>query len=662
MMKPYNEPSIQSIDHEKLTSKKRLVIVFCIFITSFSLLIYRAIYLHLAPDQKLQRLVSRQYNQVVKEAPPRGNIYDTNEERLAISIPSYSLAAHPHQVDNPQQLSAFLSRTLKLSQKELLIKLKSHKKFVWIKRRLDPKEYEIVHGQSLTGIEFVNETRRFYPNRELASQVLGAVGHDNEGLSGLELYYDHFLRSQDPDKLAYRDAKGRIFEKNLDPLKESTHSLGLTIDKTIQYVAETELTKVSKKWQAQRGMAIVMDPRTGAILAMASYPPFNPNSYPEYELNQWRNLPITDTFEPGSIFKAMVAAAALESKAVNPDDVFFCENGSFEIGKMEIHDHKKYGDLTFRDIIRVSSNIGIYKVSRSVGKKYFYNILRDFSFGDAVGIDFPGEVSGQLRHADAWQEIDRANIAFGQGVNVTLLQIASAFSVIANGGLLWKPYIVKEIKNDVGDVVFSRKPILVRRVIREETADTMRHLLHGVVKADGTGAEAIVPGYEVAGKTGTAQKFDWNLHAYSDEKYATSFVGFLPFDHPQFVIAISIDEPKGLVYGGTVAAPAFRRMASAIVQHLKIPPQQIRVPVIEVRGSPPPALSDNIARIAKINQEGFSVPNLQGMTVREVLSLLEGQDISVAIEGTGIAFQQEPGPGQLIKSGGMCRVYFRPRT
>jgi cell division protein FtsI (penicillin-binding protein 3) len=651
--------SRQPEPQEQHVSKRRLLLVFSLFICGFSILIYRAFYLHLAPDQKLEKIVSRQYNRVVKEVEPRGNIYDVNGERLAISIPTYSLGIHPHLVKNSDKVAGELSRILKIPRNEIVKKVKSKNKFLWITRKMRPKQYEAIHALSLEGLKFIEESHRYYPNRELSSQILGAVGYDNEGLGGIEKFYDKYLQAQDPHRMATRDAKGRLYEDSFNSIKRSVNHLTLTIDKSIQYIVETELKRTSQKWKAKKGMAVVMNPNTGEVLAMASYPPFNPNSYGDYNFNKWRNLPVTDTFEPGSIFKAMVAAAALESKAVTSEDKFFCEDGELTIGKLDIHDAEKYGELSLRDIIRVSSNIGIYKVSRSIGKKYFYNVLRDFGFGENLGIDFPGEVRGILRSSDKWQEIDWANIAFGQGVSVTLLQIASAFSVIANGGLLWKPYLVKEVSRDSADSVLVNKPKLIRRVVREETATIMRELLNGVVQTGGTGAAAGVPGYEVAGKTGTAQKFDWEQHAYSNDKYVTSFVGFLPANNPEFVIAVSIDEPKGIVYGGTVAAPTFRRMASGIVQHLKIPPQHMKVPVIEVRNTPE---IPKARLIAKVNQDGFTIPNLAGLTVREVLSLLDGQDITVAIEGSGVAVRQEPGPGQVIKNGDECRIYFKPRT
>ena len=443
-MKKYHEPYPRVEGKDIGVSKKRFVLVFLFFILGFTLLVYRAVYLHLAPDQKLQSLMARQYNRVVQEVTPRGNIYDVNGERLAISVPTYSLIAHPYKVKNPRKVSRYLSKVLNISQKKLLKRLTNGKKFAWLKRRLRPKQYEIIKSQSFKGIDFVQESRRFYPNRELASKVLGAVGYDNEGLGGLEKYYDEYLSVRNYRRLVQHDAKGRFFEDNPDHLRQPIHHLTLTLDKTIQYIVETELAKACQKWRAKKGMAVVIDPHTGAVLAMASYPPFNPNSYSAYDFENWRNLPVTDTFEPGSIFKAMVAAAAIESKVVTPEDKFFCEEGSFKIGNFEIHDSVEHGELTFRDIIKVSSNIGIYKVSRQVGRKYFYSILDDFGFGDYAGIDFPGEVKGILRSSDKWQEIDWANLAFGQGVSVTLLQIASAFSVIANGGLLWRPFLVKK--------------------------------------------------------------------------------------------------------------------------------------------------------------------------------------------------------------------------
>lgn len=635
--------------------RKRIALVVLFFLFAFSVLVYRCLYLHLADDPKLEKIARSQYRTRVEEAPPRGNIYDAAGEELAVSVPAYSVAVRPDKIREREKVLRDLSRGLDLKPEEMAKKLDSERKFVWLKRHLTPREKEEVSRLSLEGIELVRGTRRFYPNREVASQILGAVGIDNEGLAGLELFYDRILRGGGEKGTAYRDARGKTFRTEETPEEnEGIHHLTLTLRKNIQYVAETELNAACEKYRAKACTAVVLDPSSGAVLAMASTPTFNPNSYQSYDLGLWRNIAVTDTFEPGSTFKPILAAAALESGAVQPEDRFFCENGTLKLGKDHtLHDHDPHGMLSFREILKVSSNIGIYKVARRVGKKSFAGIIDLFGFGKKTGIDYPGEVAGYVPPARNWMEIEFATISFGQGVRVTPLQLASSFVTIANGGIRQRPYLVARVTDPEGRTVLERGPVPGGRVLTRETARRLLEMLKGVTAEGGTATLAALPGYTVAGKTGTAQKVVQG--EYSHTKFVSSFVGIVPADQPRLVVLVMIDEPKGVPYGGLVAGPVFRKIAWASLIDLGVPPEKSTIPTVTEASmtsfSPLPF---------DLKGGGEGIPDFHGLSKRKVLVLLDQRGMEGEMIGSGVAVAQEPAPGSPLKKGEVCRIYFRP--
>ncbi|MDO8461831.1 MAG: penicillin-binding protein [Deltaproteobacteria bacterium] len=660
--------------------KKRLLITgFCLLI-GFVIVIARSYQLQVRPQKKLGRLALQQYQKKVPETIGRGSIYDRHGEELAVSVPSYSLGVHPRQVKEQEELARFASADLSLPKKAILASLSSSSKFVWLKRHLSAKETahfqdlptkgESPKGSSLNGLQLVKESKRFYPNKELASPLIGAVGYDNRGLSGLELYYDKTLRGTPTHEVAYRDARGEIFgtEEGLEQtpgLQQQKAHLVLTVDRQLQFITERELQMTASRLKAKGGSAIVMDPTNGAILAMASYPSFNPNSYTSYDLSLWKNKSVAEMFEPGSTFKTIVAAAALEDNLVQATDKFFCENGSFRIGKNTIHDHDPYGTLTFLDILKVSSNIGIYKIQQKVGRARFYEIIRNFGFGDKTDIDYPGEISGRVLPVSRWSEIDTASISFGQGVGVTALQMTNAFATIASGGLRWRPYLVQKIVDEQGKVLKEASPRIVKRVLREETAHRLTQILKTVVSEEGTGKLASLPGYTIAGKTGTAQKLDPKTKRYSHSKYLSSFVGYFPADSPRLVIFVAIDEPVGITYGGQVAAPIFRNIALAAVQKLGIHPektvQQVATQSKEPVGTGPAGPSPTHPKSAVSAEVAASaMPDLRGLSMRQAISLLEGRGMKIELRGTGVAVGQSLAPGTAIKEGALCQVFFQP--
>ncbi|HLD43790.1 MAG TPA: penicillin-binding protein 2, partial [bacterium] len=366
-----------------------------------------------------------------------------------------------------------------------------------------------IESPKLPGIQISQEYRRFYPNKELAGQLLGAVGYDAKALGGLELTYDQFLRSATTNKSVERDARGKFFsepDQNLD-----THHLYLTIDKNIQTFAETALKKTATKHQAKSGFALVLDVKTGEVLAMANYPGFNPNAYWKYPLDHWKNHAVIDVFEPGSTFKTILMAAALQNRTTKPTDRFFCENGQYQVGKNTINDHSPYGWLDAKTILQVSSNIGVTKIAQKLGRKKFYEFIKEIGFGKEVDVGVSGESAGAVRPYKSWRDIDFSNIAFGQGISVNGLQMTRAYGAIANGGHLFKPFLVKEIVDNSGHSVHKTEPINEKEVLDPTIAGELKQMLHLVTQTGGTSTQAHVPGYLSGGKTGTAQKFDTRL-------------------------------------------------------------------------------------------------------------------------------------------------------
>jgi cell division protein FtsI (penicillin-binding protein 3) len=657
--------------------RKRMAIFFVFFVIGFSALIYRCLTLHLVRDPRLTKIANSQYKAKTDETSPRGNIYDGAGEELAISVPTYSLAVRPGQMKSEMEKTIHaLSLILGISAGEIRSKLDG-KKYVWLKKNLSPQEKEKLSEAPLPGTELVRGAKRFYPNREVASQILGAVGFDNEGLGGLEVFYDKYLRGDPDQSTTYRDARGQKFETE-DALRGAVgqrdpHHLYLTIRKNIQYVTEQELFSACGKYHAKACTAIVVDPQNGQILAMASYPNFNPNSYQNYDFNNWRNRAITDTYEPGSTFKTILAASALENGAAKPSDRFFCENGALKIGDHVIHDHEKYGTLSFQDILKVSSNIGIYKIGTRLGRKPFAQTIGQFGFGTKSGIDYPGEVSGRVPAVKAWQEIEFANIAFGQGIQVTPLQLAMAYAAIANGGTLYRPYLVSRVTDMKGKSVLENRPTATHRVLSEEVSATMRRILSNVTLAGGTATAAALPGYSVAGKTGTAQKIVGGT--YSHTKFISSFVGMVPSESPKLVVFVSVDEPQGVVYGGLVAAPVFRQIAWAALRDLQIPPDakiensdktdKVQKALKETKpekktpSAPPAPVTEAGLFSPQDFGLGKGIPDFRNLSRRKVESMLEERGLDCEIIGGGIAVAQEPAPGSSVEKGHSCRVYFK---
>lgn len=555
----------------------RLSMVAMFLLISGLIILARLVTLQIIQHGPLQARASKQYKGIILLQPKRGIIYDRDMHPIAISILTESLYSNPSEIKNPDLAARLIAPIIDIKEHELASKLKAEKSFIWIKRKLSPKESERIKNLGLSGFGFITENKRFYPKRGLASQLIGFVGIDNQGLEGLEFYYEDYIKGEPEKILVERDALGHfLFNPGENPREKTKgNDLVLTIDESIQYYAEKVLLSQILKTRAKSGLAIVMDPTNGEILALADLPHFNPNSFGQYDPKQWKNSAITDSFEPGSTFKIVTAAAVLEQNKAKPDDLFFAENGSYRIHRHMIQDVHKYGWLTFKDIIVNSSNIGATKLASLLSAQEFYQYITLFGFGKQTGIDLPGESSGLVRLPKEWSALSQYSLAFGQEISVTAMQLVSAFAAIANGGILYKPQIVKEIRKHSGEVTRRFAPIQVQRVISRKTAQTLSTFLTEVVSR-GTGTKAAIDGTLVAGKTGTAQKIDSRTGSYSGDKYLSSFVGFVPADNPRLTILIVIDEPSGIIYGGEVAAPVFKDIAVYSLRHLQYsPPQKV---------------------------------------------------------------------------------------
>lgn len=555
--------------------KLRILFISIGFIAFLGLILFRGYQLHISENTRVHNLASKQYLAALPVHPKRGAIYDRNEKVLAIDVQVDSIAVHPHLIKDVDDVAKKLSSVLEIQSSKVNSKIKSGKKFEWIARRVEADKSSAIKKLQLEGIAFVPEYRRFYPNKELAGNVLGAVGFDAKALGGIELAFDDFLKSTPGVLLAEKDAKGRLYSTAKSD--EIYHDIYLTLDVNLQFIAEKYLWENAQKNNAKSGFAIVMDPKTGEILALANYPSFNPNSYWEYSHDKWKNHALVDSYEPGSTFKTIIAAAALDSGVATSKDLFFCEEGSYRVGKKLIHDHFPYRDLSLSDIIRVSSNIGITKVAQKVGRQPIYDTIVKMGFGEVTGLDFPGEAKGSLPPSRKWSAIEQSNIAFGQGIAVSGLQMAQVYSTFANNGLRMKPYLISKVSNSEGKVVFKNRPTEIAQVIKAYTAKNVTKMLQRVVDSKGTGRLASVAGYQVAGKTGTAQKVNPKTKTYAKGEYIGSFIGYAPAENSQFVIYVVYDSPRPNYYGGVVAAPVFKNIAQEALTYSGIPPHHVQL-------------------------------------------------------------------------------------
>ena len=567
-MNPWYHRSLKAVDKKHFSRRTLLVGIFFTFL--FTAIGLKAYYLQVLRGPWLSEVAARQYEKSVDTWERRGTIYDSRHRELAVSIDVMSISAAPQRIADIHSTSKVISQVLDIDGGDFFRKLLTDRKFVWVKRHVSPKDVEKVRRLDLDGISFVTEHSRFYPNKILAAQLLGFTGVDGNGLEGVEYRFDRYLRGTSGRSTILKDALGRRFESDVSEHPDPRgHNIVLTIDQTIQYIAEKALEEGIQAFSAESGMVVVMAPRSGAILALVNYPYFNPNTFGDYDKASWRNRVVTDPFEPGSTLKIFTAAAALESGLIQSDTLFYAENGEYQIGNNTIHDSSPHTWLSLTQVIKLSSNIGAIKISEAIGPEALFKTLTDFGFNEKTGINCPGETVGMLLPYRQWSRMD----ASAQGISVSAIQLARAVAAIANDGVLMRPYIVKAITDSNGSLVERFQPEKIRQAISPEFARLLGQMMETVVAPGGTGTHAALAGYRVCGKTGTAQKVDGNS-GYAEDRFTASFVGFAPVRRPEIAILVVIDEPKENHYGGVVAAPVFKKIALETLDYMNIIPRR----------------------------------------------------------------------------------------
>jgi cell division protein FtsI (penicillin-binding protein 3) len=670
----------------------RLLVVAGVALLWTTAVFARLSYLQLIRHSEYLARAQRQQQRTVEITPRRGIIYDRNLRPLAMSVPVKSAFAVPAEIADEPLAARLLSGVLNIPQEVLEARLSSSRSFVWISRKLPPEKAEAVEALNLKGVYFQDENQRFYPKRDLAAHVLGFVDPDEKGLAGIEYALDREIRGKSEKIIVMADARQRWFDGG-EAQRERGASVVLTLDEKIQYIAQRELAAAIEKTHALAGSVIVMNPNNGEILAMANWPRFNPNVASEASGESRMNRAVSALYEPGSTFKLITLAAAFDQNITRPEEIFDCENGAVYIAGHRIRDHKPFGLLTVADILAQSSDVGAIKIAIRLGAPKFYEYIRAFGFGSPTGVDLPGESKGLLHRLDNWSAISIGSVSMGQEIGVTPIQLITAVSAIANGGDLYKPHVVREIRRGEQTARAEEEPSgEPRRVVRPETAATLRRLMEGVVLG-GTGRPARLDGWTAAGKTGTAQKIDPATGRYSRTQLIASFTGFAPISNPAVTILVSLDSPVGQREGGQVAAPVFKRVAEQVLSYLDVPrdvPLNTRLiqaaykrqsiaesgtledfAPVDFDGQPeePLTASNSVAPEQPIPHapetmmsadEGadISVPDFSGKTMREVTGMCLRLGLEPVLVGSNLATQQTPSAGARVRRGAKITVQF----
>lgn len=635
-------------------SHRRLLQLFAFLAAWTLIVIVRLAQIQLIDHAAYVARAQRQQERTVSLEPVRGAILDVRGRVLAESVPAVSIYADPQAIADRHSVARALAKvpSIGLTAGELAQKLKEDAGFVWIARQLPVATGDAIRKLRLPGIYILDSHRRTYPKGSLAASVIGTVGIDGQGLSGIEHSFDSMVRGREGKVTLLRDARRGTYILGGEGAFRAVDGddVVLTIDSVVQYITESALSKAVQKWHAAAGMAIVMEPSTGAVLAMAEAPGFDPNHYLDFPASTWRNRNIQDIYEPGSTFKIVTASAGLQEGVVTPSQIIDCGNGGIQIGGVEIHEHggNHYGLMPFEDVMLHSSNVGAIRVGLALGEERFYRYIRDFGFGERTGIELPGETAGLLRRTSHWSQVSIASISMGQEIGVTPLQIASAFCTVANGGVRVAPHVVDRVVNDKGEVVYRPSLAPPQRVVSERTAAVLNEILKAVV-ARGTGVHAELEEHAVAGKTGTAQKA---IHgAYSPDKFVASFGGYVPADRPRLAILVVVDEPQGSEYGGTVAAPVFKEIAEPALRYLGVPPS---LPARTLRVQPP--------TLAAFSQQPASsgaagrVPDMLGLDARTAIAAATAAGLQVRTIGSGVVQSQSPPPGDALPGNAMMTL------
>jgi len=638
--------------------RTRVLLLAAVLALAFGGLTARLGWLMIVKRGELTALAERQYSRTVLLPALRGPILDRRGAPLATSTATESLFVQPRSVGDPVRVSTRLAPVLGQPDREVHAALTSAKPFVWLRRKLPPAMAEQVRALREPGLGFLPESLRLYPNRELAAHVVGFEGAEG-GLEGVERAFNTELAGVPGKAIVGRDALGReVATPHLLQTPQPGHGVALTIDSTIQYIAEREIDAAYRRTHAKAAMAVVLEPRTGDVLAMAIRPTFNPNTFLDVpSADYWRNRAVTDPFEPGSTFKAIMAAAALEEGVVKPDDRIYGENGAITLAGATIHDWKKYGWLTFSEVLQNSSNVGSIKVGMSLGRERYHRYMKAFGFGSTTGVGLAGESRGMLRDPQRWSLLSLPTMSIGQEISVTALQLVAAFGAIANDGTLMQPRLVRSTIDPDGREARRFEPRAVRQVISPETARTLTGILVRVVD-QGTGHFAAIPGYAVGGKTGTAQKLDPATGRYSRAPGVLSFVGFAPADDPRFAMLVMLDEPKNEKWGSEAAAPVFNAIGREILRYLEVAPRDAQ-PLQIVTGAEAVAPRVRLVSTAAepVDADGTKrMPDLAGKTLRQALGALEPLGVEVRLVGQGRIVRQMPAAGEPVEPGAVARL------
>lgn len=652
----------------------RARIVLCGLAVVYLLIVVRAFQIQVLGVPGIRERGAKQYRVKIPLVPRRGAILDRAGNELAVSLSTKSVFVQPVKLPSPGQAAEILSRRLSRSRSALRRLLDPEKSFVWVSRQVPSStadeavaavRKDLCGGKGDCGIGTVEEPKRFYPNRELAASLIGFTNVDGVGLEGVELALDNSLRGEPGYLQCERDALGRILVPAGTPVEVTSagNSVSLTIDRNIQHVAQSELQDTVKRYDAKSGTVVVLSPRTGEILALATVPSFNPNTPAGSPPETRKNRAITDVMEPGSTFKIFTLASALELGSIRMRDRIDCENGSYRTAGRVIHDTHPHRWLAVPEVFKYSSNIGAVKIAEKMDSGRFYGMIRAFGFGTPTGVELQGEISGLIPSRDRFSRIRKATVSFGQGIAATPLQLAAAMASVVNGGRMMKPFLVREIVDPQGRIVYRGEPRELRRTLSPKTSAQMRELLGKAVEEDGTGAQARIRGFRVGGKTGTAQKVEEGTGRYSPTKRVSSFCGFLPLQDPELLILVVIDEPKGEVYGGVVAAPAFNRIAVKTAYYLGITPTEpIGTALAKAEtpgtGGPGPKPSRRIPVALKGRDAALLMPDLEGLSMGRVVDLMGRFSVNLRMEGSGVANTQWPRPGATLVPGMECIVTF----
>ncbi len=634
------------------------------FATAFAALGVRASQLTLLDVNGLRERARSQQTRMLERRPRRGAIVDRAGELLGVTRESADVFVRPRKANASEAQIAVLAGILGMPTERVAEKFRSNRPFTYLKRRVTLDRWERVQALNLAGVDRERTRQRVYPRGPLAGHVVGFTSIDGDGLEGIERRFDKELRGESESFRVQRDARGRDVELGGDeriPLPRVGAQVELTIDAGIQHVAETELELAVENFAAKAGTAVVLDTRSGEVLAMATAPRFDPNRFRFSRANEWRNRAITDVYEPGSTFKAILAAAALSDGVVAPDEMIDCEGGRFRVGRSTIHDHHKYDLISFTDVVAHSSNIGCAKVGSRLGPDRLHAAFGRFGFARKTGIALPGEVSGLVRSPGKWRPIDLATASFGQGVAVSPLQLVSAIAGIANAGEMMRPFIVRRVVSGRGEVLFERGPTLVGRVVEAGVAAQVAEILVRVVE-DGTGGNAKIAGFAVAGKTGTSQKVDAERRGYHPTDRVASFVGFVPARDPVVAILVVVDTPtQGSTYGGVVAAPVFRKIAEYSLGRMGVLPS--RTPTLD---EPPSSADSGLIpvlyeparpdRVVPVDAAG-GTPSFVGLAMRPALVRAHGSGLQVRVEGSGYVVAQDPPPGAPLPEGELALTF-----